>query len=236
MDTKLDQFSTVVQSVSRNLRQLRVLRGLTLNDLATLSGVAKATITGLEAGRGNPTVETMCALSTALGVSYGALLAEPDPQMIRVVRSTEGGVIEGAADGVLPGHTEGVRLLDRITRRGVVEVYELTFPVGSRRDAEPHNEGVVEYLLVTEGRLVAGPVGDEVELTVGDFVRFPGDRLHRYEAVGGTARATLVMDYPPQVSADVPLSVPLMWATRVGGFGGIVTSDDALGLAEDDEP
>jgi transcriptional regulator with XRE-family HTH domain len=93
MDTKIEQASSLVQALSRNLRRLRAERGLSLNDLAARSGVAKATITNLEAGKGNPTVETMCALSVALNVSYGALLAEGEPDVYRIVRADEGAVV-----------------------------------------------------------------------------------------------------------------------------------------------
>jgi transcriptional regulator with XRE-family HTH domain len=210
MDTKIEQASSLVQALSRNLRRLRTERGLSLNDLAARSGVAKATITNLEAGKGNPTVETMCALSVALNVSYGALLAEGEPDIYRIVRADEGAVVVGEPDDPRAnGSTEGVRLLDRIGRRATVEIYELTFPAGSRRDAAPHNPGVIEHILVTDGRLLVGPMDQTAELGTGDLIRFPGDLPHLYVALDGPARATLVMDYPAELSDGLALSVPL---------------------------
>jgi hypothetical protein len=35
-----------------------------------------------------------------------------------------------------------------------------------------------------------------VELGPGDFVRFPGDVAHLYQAIGGPARAVLLMSHP----------------------------------------
>lgn len=205
-----ERASSIIHTLSRNLRRLRAERGLSFAELAAVSGVAKATITNLEAGKGNPTVETMCALSAALGVSYGALLAEPEPDVYRIVRADEGAVVVGEPDDPRAAAlTEGVRLLDRISRRTTVEIYELTFPIGSQRDAAPHNLGVIEHILVTEGQLLAGPLDQTAELGVGDLIRFPGDVPHRYAAIGGPARATLVMDYPAVLADAFGVSVPL---------------------------
>jgi transcriptional regulator with XRE-family HTH domain len=46
--------------------------------LAERSGVARATLTNLEAGRGNPTVDTLYALADALGAALGASRAAVD--------------------------------------------------------------------------------------------------------------------------------------------------------------
>lgn len=48
-----------------NLRTLHGARGITLAELARRSGIAKATLSQLEAGGGNPTIETLFALSRA---------------------------------------------------------------------------------------------------------------------------------------------------------------------------
>jgi hypothetical protein len=50
-------------------------------------------------------------------------------------------------------------------------------------------------MIVTAGRWRAGPVGGEVELEVGDYARFPGDRPHTYEALTPGCAAVLVMEY-----------------------------------------
>lgn len=53
--------------VGRRLKQLRVDSGLSLSELARRSGVGKGTLSELETGRRNPTLETLYALTTALG-------------------------------------------------------------------------------------------------------------------------------------------------------------------------
>lgn len=63
-------------SLAHSLRALRRDRGLSLSDTARASGVSKATLSGLEAGRGNPTLTTILGLARALEVSAGRLLGD----------------------------------------------------------------------------------------------------------------------------------------------------------------
>jgi transcriptional regulator with XRE-family HTH domain len=65
--------------LARSLRRLRVQQDISLNRLAERSGVSSATLSGLEAGRGNPTLATLLALAPALGVSPGDLLTDACP-------------------------------------------------------------------------------------------------------------------------------------------------------------
>lgn len=62
--------------LARSLRRLRAQQGLGLNQLAHRAGLSAATLSGLEAGRGNPTMATLLALATELGVSAGDLLPD----------------------------------------------------------------------------------------------------------------------------------------------------------------
>jgi mannose-6-phosphate isomerase-like protein (cupin superfamily) len=80
----------------------------------------------------------------------------------------------------------------RLMDRGLVALHEFKFADGVRRESEPHAAGSVEHLVITDGRLLTGPIGEEVEVAAGDYVSFPSDRPHVYEALGGQARALLL--------------------------------------------
>ena len=84
--------------VAANLRRLRGEQGRSLSELARASGIAKATLSALEAGRGNPTIETLSSLATALGVPFGDLLASGAPEPVHVVRAAEGTSVPGTAN------------------------------------------------------------------------------------------------------------------------------------------
>jgi transcriptional regulator with XRE-family HTH domain len=179
-----------VKTIAANVRQLRAARGLSAAGLARASGVARATLAELEAGRGNPTVETLYGIASVLGVTLADLLIEAEAPAVQVVRAGDGPRVSGPV-------LEARLLRQAAVDRARVEVYELHVLAGRPRRADPHPAGVHEQLLVHTGRLRVGPEQDPVELEPGDFVAFDGSVAHVYEALGGEpVAATLVMVSP----------------------------------------
>ena len=66
--------------VARNVRRFRLERGFSIGDLARRSGLSKQTLSKLEMGNGNPTVDTLSAVGDALDVSLGRLVTEREQQ------------------------------------------------------------------------------------------------------------------------------------------------------------
>ena len=124
--------------IAASLRILRQRQGLSVAQLAERSGVARATLTKLEAGQGNPTIDTLYALADTLGAALGDLIDEPSAR-VEVIRAGEGIRVRGAVTA---------RLLDRIHGRTLAELYEVTLATRARR-AGPHPAGVVESLILT---------------------------------------------------------------------------------------
>src|SRR6266571_2876445 len=75
--------------IARSIRRERERVGLSLSELAKQAGIAKSTLSQLESGTGNPSVETLWALGVALGVSFSNLVEPPRPN-VRVIRAGEG--------------------------------------------------------------------------------------------------------------------------------------------------
>ncbi|MBE2319565.1 helix-turn-helix domain-containing protein [Solirubrobacter sp. CPCC 204708] len=164
---------------------LKALRGdVSVLELARRSGVARNTITALERGDGNPTLDTLYALADALGVPLAALLETPPAST--VVRAGEGVLVEGAA---IHAH-----LIDRFERPGVFgEVYAIRFRAGERREAPPHPFGVEERLHLHTGRVRVGPVDALLELGPGDYASYSGSVPHLYEALEDASGTLLIL-------------------------------------------
>ncbi|HLG46963.1 MAG TPA: helix-turn-helix transcriptional regulator [Reyranella sp.] len=63
--------------VGRNVRRLRLSKGLTQERLAEICGFSQQYISGLEQGHRNPTVVTVYEIASALSVSYLELMRPP---------------------------------------------------------------------------------------------------------------------------------------------------------------
>jgi transcriptional regulator with XRE-family HTH domain len=184
-----DRKSPEIQRVlAANLRRMRIARHISLSGLAREMGVSKATLSGIENARANPTVETLAGLAQALRSSIGELLEEPSAGEIRVVRAARGE----------PADRDGMprRVLDAIPAGGGVEITELVLAAHERREASAGANGARVHVYVRAGRLIAGPVERHTELAAGDYASFPADVPQVYEAARSPGRALLLTVLP----------------------------------------
>jgi transcriptional regulator with XRE-family HTH domain len=178
----------IVTLVGDNVRRLRERAGLSLRELATRAALSTSTLSNLEAGTGNPGVETLVHISGALGVPFSELVMPHEPDVL-VQRADQGVVVEAA------GADFTSRLLLAANGRSVTEVYEATMEPGELYRAEPHLPGVTESVIVIRGQMRAGPIDATVELAPGDRATFAADQLHSYQALTPGTRAVLVLSY-----------------------------------------
>jgi transcriptional regulator with XRE-family HTH domain len=178
-----------VRAVAANVRALRLQAGLTLADLAGAAGLGKSTLAQIESGKANPSVETLWAIAAALQVPFARIVEEERPSL-RVVRARD---VPAVRSDETPGWAG--RLLTASQRRGTFELYALDLEAGAVRNADAHHAGVVEHLVVVEGRLRVGPQTGPVDLDAGDLVTFAADVPHVYEGLE-TAHVVLAMSYP----------------------------------------
>lgn len=64
--------------VGRNVKRIRLEKGLTQEALADLSGHSQQYISGLEQGKRNPTVVSVHEIAQAMGVTHLDLLTPPE--------------------------------------------------------------------------------------------------------------------------------------------------------------
>ncbi len=182
--------------VGANVRRLRTQAGLSVIELARRAEVGRATLTQLEAGGGNPTLETLYALANELGVALADLIASPQPHPgPRVVRRGDGPPTSGAAvHAQLLCHTRRPPL--------TVEIYAITLTSAQPEHSAAHPPGTREHLHLHTGRAVVGPVDDPVELEAGDYADYPADLPHRYQRLADPGvEATLTILTPDPSSS-----------------------------------
>lgn len=177
-----------LQTIAAAIRRERARMGVSSAELARRAGIAKSTLSQLEAGTGNPSVETLWSIAVVAGVPFSTLV-DPPASGVRVIRAGQGPAI---ASDRSPFTGTLISACPPGARR---DLHVITSESGEPRVAESHSPGTTEHMVVSEGRWSAGPVGEEVELDPGDYVTFPADRPHSYRALTGTASAVLIMEY-----------------------------------------
>jgi transcriptional regulator with XRE-family HTH domain len=178
----------IVALVSLSLRRERARAGISLTELAKRAGIAKSTLSQLESGSGNPSLETLWALGTALGVPLSRLI-DPPRGGIQLIRAGEGAVLHAERD---PYEAAMLASCPPGARR---DIYRVTAQPGAAHLAQAHTPGTLEHVILGTGRAVAGPEGEGVELGPGDYLRYPADLRHVFDALEPDTVAVLVVEH-----------------------------------------
>jgi transcriptional regulator with XRE-family HTH domain len=175
------QLSTAA-TLAAHARRLRVARRMSLSELARSTGMSKATLSAIEGGRSNPTIETLGTLAGALGVPVAALLDAGEAPELTVVRA---------------GSTSAAgawRSIVALSLEGECELAELELPARHDEEATARPPGTRLHVLVVEGALITGPVERVTELGRGDYAGFAADRPYVLRTGRGRARAVALAE------------------------------------------
>lgn len=174
--------------IGAKLRGSRQAQGLTLEQLATASGLTKGFISRIERDETMPSVPTLVQLCQALSLPIGSLFEEPELQLIKradAPRVNLGGV--GVDDRmVTPRSEERVQIL--------------------RSALDPHSSGGselytlncdIESLHVIAGEITVVLADREILVGTDDTLTIPGHTPHTWRAGADGAEAVWVLAPAP---------------------------------------
>lgn len=174
--------------VAASVRRERERQGLSIGELSRHSGIAKSTLSQIESGAGNPSIETLWMLANTLSVPVSRLIDAPR-RGVELIRRGEGP--KAASEGVdysavlLAASPVGVRR----------DVYQLCVQPGQSKISQSHASGTIEHLVISSGRAVAGLADSPIELNAGDYISYPADEPHIFTALEPDTYAVLVIEY-----------------------------------------
>ncbi|MEM9205332.1 MAG: XRE family transcriptional regulator [Pseudomonadota bacterium] len=170
------------------LKEARSAKGLSLDAVASLSGVSRSMVSQIERGESSPTISTLWNLTRALQVDFAGLLDGQDSaEQINVLRANEVPSIDNMGQGCR------IRILSPPEEAGGHEVYDIRFDQHGSLNSRPHARGTREQATVLEGqlRIISGPVTEE--LRQGDTAHYPADVAHAISSIHGPARVFLIV-------------------------------------------
>jgi len=172
--------------IARSLRRHREGAGLSVSELARRAGLSKATVSQLEQGGANPSVETLWALGDALGVPFSAFVEQPAAPTL--VRASETDLIRAA------GAAYSAALLSASPPQARRDIYILHADPGRPRRSAPHHIGTTEHVILLRGSARVGPADDAALLRPGDYLAYAGDEPHVFEALERRTSAVLISE------------------------------------------
>lgn len=166
------------RALAGNLRRFRLNLGLSVERLASLSGVEAGELAVFEAGAGAPSIAQLWKISTVLEVPFSSLFSVGATDSTRVLRRTEAKLLTSREGGFTS------RALFPFEGERQTEFYELQLAPGVQENAEAHAPGTVENLTVAQGE-VEILAGDGLHrLETGDSIQFEADTPHGYRNPG----------------------------------------------------
>ena len=178
----------LISLIAASIRRERDRAGLSLTELARRAGIAKSTLSQLESGGGNPSVETLWALGVALGVPFSRLVDVPRPA-VRVVRAGEGPVTYSERANY------AATLLASCPPNARRDIFRIEVQPGEPRLSDPHMPGTTEHVVLSTGRALIGPADQPADLGPGDYISYPGDAPHIFRALEPDTTAVMIMEH-----------------------------------------
>jgi transcriptional regulator with XRE-family HTH domain len=172
--------------LGRKIRDLRLRRGMTVQQLASASNLSKGFISQVENDRTSPSLATLRVLARALDTSVAYLVVEEE-QVPHLVRAGDRPLLQ------VGGNAGRVEVLSAQPKRNLELILAELPPGLSARDKRHYHHGE-ECLFCIEGtvRLQCGE--HTFVLETGDACHYDGRMPHSVENCGpGTARVVIAM-------------------------------------------
>jgi transcriptional regulator with XRE-family HTH domain len=195
-----EEIQSQLCSFGARLRELRLKRGWTLEELACRSSLSKAFLSRLESGGRQASISAALTLSRIFGVSLASLF-ESD-------LATEPCVIVRAA-GAEVKTMNGLKYipLSNAGRFFNLQPIKVTVPLSRRGQEHYHHDGE-EWIYVLSSGLTLSLAGKTYDLEPGDAAHFDSRLPHRLIA-RGERDAEVLLVASPVASAGQPMSPPI---------------------------
>ncbi len=187
-------------NLGRKIREIRLRRGLTLQQLSELTGLSKPSLSQIENEVTVPPIATLLKISRALGKHIADFFQEATPleDRISVVRAEE--------------RKEIMSHLQMEARRIGYRYESLAYHLSEKRmepfivEIEPRDENASifyhhkgeEFLFVLEGELEFRGSDKIIQLQPGDSLYFDSEIPHALRGLGGKAVKVLAVIYSPE--------------------------------------
>lgn len=160
--------------IGNKLKDIRNKRNLSLDEVTKLTGVSKAMLGQIERGQSNPTVSTLWKIATGLKVSFSFFIDENQDDLKVVNQDEINPIIED---------DDKMRLFPIFpfdANKGF-EIFTIELEPECNHISTPHNNGVEEYIIVTEGEIELSVNDKKFILKKGNSIKFVANKPHVYK-------------------------------------------------------
>lgn len=182
---------SLAKNLAYNLQNLRKKQNLSQENLSKMAQIPRSTLTHIESGHSNPTLENLAKLASALQIRIEELIQTPRDQS-HLLKSNELKIVLKSNGSVrifklIPDFINGV------------DIDRMEFQPHARLGGVPHTKGTKEFFTCIEGRFQITVSGVTHIVSPGDVLSFPGDLRHSYQNIAkqkSIALSVIAFSYP----------------------------------------
>ncbi len=156
------------------LKSLRLARAWSLSQAAQETGVSKAMLGQIEREESSPTVALLWKIATGFNVPFSYFLVggpDGDPAVLRSREKPLFGQHNAAMQ---------VSSLFPFDSQLGFDMLQVELAAGALSESSPHESGVIEHVVVIEGKLQLAIGSEWHTLRAGEGLRFQADCAHSY--------------------------------------------------------
>ncbi len=169
-------------TIANRLKTYRKDEGLSLDAVAAATQVSKAMLGQIERMESVPTIATLWKIASGLGLSFSSFFGgetAPPPEA-----------------PLFPADPDmQVAILFPFNPATRMEMFDITLRNGHHQQSAAHQPGVIEHVVVMEGRLEMRYENRTETLGEGQALRFHADIPHAYRALTDTVRFQNIICY-----------------------------------------
>jgi len=159
--------------IAAQLKAIRTVRNLTLDQLSRLAGVSKAMLSQIEQDKVNPTVATMIKIADALQVNLTELIhTQQRASILRIIPAADEHYTFRKDEHCV------IRTLSPLNLEKNIELYQITLEAGGVLASEPHSPGTQEFLFLAKGKLAVSSGTETAQIDKGDSIHYRADLPH----------------------------------------------------------
>ena len=181
--------------IGTRIAELRARCGITLEQLAQLTGFSKSYLSKIENSHKVPPIGSLSRIAAALKTDMGALLHTPAPGAHRTLSVVRAGERRQLVRGGSAFGYDYESLADDLPGKKM-DPFLFTFPSEIDKYVFFEHEGE-EFMYVLKGRVEWQAGGEKLVLQPGDSIYFDARMPHRGRSLDGEATA-VVVTYSPQ--------------------------------------
>ncbi|KEH99179.1 helix-turn-helix domain-containing protein [Clostridium massiliodielmoense] len=165
--------------IGKNLKTIRNKKNMSLDNVSKLTGVSKAMLGQIERGESNPTVSTLWKIATGLKISFSSFIDESKETLKIIHQNDINPIIEDK-------NRMKLYPIFPFDPKKNFEIFTIELEPNCNHISTPHDNGVEEYIIVTDGELELTINDENFILRKGDSINFKGNNEHSYTNVSNS--------------------------------------------------